>query len=174
LAEERRAFIAEAGRDLIEELEQADERLAAEAPVSEGPPILGFAARDDADELVARMLAHLLLRNGHTVEVIPRGADLEHVFAHGRTDEAPVAFVSALPPSALLAARQMGRRLRQHRPGLSVLVGVWSANANIEDLERRLGLVPAVQVATTLQSAVARVETAQRTKPSGEIVAAAR
>lgn len=162
LAAERQEFIAEAGRDLIEELERTDV-----APAeSSGPPILGFAARDDADELVARMLAHLLRRAGRTVELQPRGTDLAHAFAHLPAEERPVTFVSALPPSAMLAARQMGRRLRAHRPGLPILVGVWSPTASVDDLERRLGMVPTVSVATSLKAAVERLATAARTEPA--------
>ncbi|HET7536010.1 MAG TPA: cobalamin B12-binding domain-containing protein, partial [Candidatus Didemnitutus sp.] len=174
LADERQEFIAESGRDLIEELERGDDRRAEETARTSGPPILGFAARDDADELVARMLAHLLRRSGHEVDVVPRGTDLAHVFEHVRENETPVVFVSALPPSALLAARQMCRRLRGHRPDLTVLVGVWSPMADVEELARRLGPGPAVSVATSLKAAVEQLTRIPQPKPADWVASAAK
>jgi hypothetical protein len=68
-------------------------------------------------------------------------------------------FLSALPPSAVGAARQMCRRLKSRSPNTPVLVGVWSNRASIEDLEKRLHASQPDEIVTTLADAVERIET---------------
>ncbi len=157
LADARQGFIVESSRDLLEELERADDKLSGAEPDAGRALIVGFAARDDADELVARALGHLLRRAGCTVELFPRGTELEHAFAHLPANAVPIAFISALPPSALLGARQMCRRLRVHRPDISLLVGIWSPSANAKELEPRLAMTPPVGVVVSLSAAVTQL-----------------
>ncbi|MEO7600318.1 MAG: AI-2E family transporter, partial [Opitutus sp.] len=89
LAEVRQKFMLESGRELIEDLSErteADERARAEknSDHTDDPPvqapvqvILGIPARDEADELVALMLGHLLRTHGVQVDVMSATADPE-------------------------------------------------------------------------------------------------
>src|SRR5690606_1756558 len=66
--------------------------------------ILGVPARDDADEVVALMLRHLLRRKGYTVDVCPVTTAVQDHLATQTDQPVDLVFVSALPPSAVVAA----------------------------------------------------------------------
>lgn len=158
LAEVRQKFIIQAGRDLIEELARDDvtgrgqkEDAPALSPPG-APAILGVPARDDADELVALMLVHVLRTQGLAAEVLPL-ADAAQAEDRLRGVEGLVVFISALPPSAVTAARQAFRRLRRQAAGARILAGVWDNAASPAELERRLGLPEPGDVVTTLNEA---------------------
>lgn len=163
LAEVRQKFIIHGSRDLIEELSRDDNGPDNEdatgdesdpAPLRNAPPVLCVPARDDADELVALMLAHVLRAQGLAIEVRPlTGA------AQPGGDRFRAVFVSSLPPSAVTAARQAFRRLRRHVNGTRILVGLWDRTASPAELERRMGLPEAGDVVTTLAEAAAALAT---------------
>lgn len=171
LPETRQRFIFQASRELIEELERQDElaRLKAQDPEAKEdvavpaampavPLVLGVPARDEADELVASMLAHLLRRRGITAAVTPLAVPIDEAFKAADRSEVRAAFISALPPSAVGAARQMGRRLRARSPGTPVLVGVWRHRASHEELEKRLHASQPDEIVTMLAEAVEQIE----------------
>ena len=176
LAEARQAFIFQASRDLIEELERRDETAGAKehkGAGKESPPpslpavplVVGIPARDTADELVALMLAHLLRRRRRAVAVFSLGSDFANAAACIERHTINVAFVSALPPSATATARQMCRRLKARHPDLALVVGIWSQRANVADLRDRLALATPAEVVTTLATAVAQIEKQIATNP---------
>ena len=114
LAEVRQKFICESGQDLIEELsERTDERQKDEAKAAIGPMppvdcrnvpvVVGIPARDEADELVALMFAHLLRESGIPATVIS-ATDHPETYGDRLKQEKAVVFVSALPPSTLSGA----------------------------------------------------------------------
>lgn len=169
LAETRQVFIFQASRDLIEELERRDETAAAKEDKAAGkepappdlpaaPLVVGIPARDTADELVALMLGHLLRRRRRPVAVFSLGSDLENALACIERHQIKVAFVSALPPSALVGARQMCRRLTARCPGLVLVVGIWSHGSNLGELRERLALAAPAEVVTSLAGALAQLE----------------
>jgi hypothetical protein len=180
LPESRQRFIFQASRELIDELERQDELARLEALGADPqehtepatmpalPLVLGLPARDEADEVVAYMLAHLLRRRGITAAVTPLSVPLEDAFKTADQTEVRMTFLSALPPSAVGAARQMCRRLKTRSPETPVLVGVWSNRASIEEIEKRLHASQPDEVVTTLGDAVERIETMvaeSRTQP---------
>ena len=69
-----------------------------------------------------------------------------------------MAFISALPPSAVGAARQMGRRLRARSPNTPVLVGIWRHRASVEELEKRFHAGRVHEIVTMLGDAVEQIE----------------
>jgi hypothetical protein len=170
LPEVRQRFIFQSSRELIEELERLDEVARLEtlgvdpkqnpepATLPELPVVLGIPARDDADELVAYMLAHLLRRRGMTAAVAPLAAPLDDAFKAADRAEVRATFISALPPSAVGAARQTCRRLKLRAPNTPVLVGVWSPQASVDELEQRLLASHPDEVVTTLRDAVEQLE----------------
>ena len=91
------------------------------------PLVLGVPARDEADEIVAYMLAHLLRRRGITAAVTPLAVPIDEAFKAADRSEVRMAFISALPPSAVGAARQMCRRLA--RPLAGTLRCWWACGA---------------------------------------------
>ncbi len=170
LSEARQRFIFQSSRELIDELERQDELARLEAlgaDVKEHtepatmpslPLVLGMPARDEADEVVACMLAHLLRRRGITAAVTPLSVPLDEAFKAADQSEVRTTFISALPPSAVGAARQMCRRLKTRSPGTPVLIGVWRHRASIEELEKRLHASQPGEVVTTLGEAVEQLE----------------
>ncbi len=174
LPEVRQRFIFQAGRDLIDELERQDEISRAASPdAAVGgqpgstalpmiPTVLGLPARDEADEVIAYMLCHLLRRRGIAGAVIPLAASLDAAFNAADRTEVRAAFISALPPSAVSAARQMCHRLKMRSPNTPVLVGVWRHRANLEELEKRFYSSRPNKIVISLRSAVEQLESMVR------------
>ena len=173
LAEVRQKFIFEGSRDLVEQLEREAEKATPAIAAPDGkpvslrkqeddrvpPPIVyGMAARDDADEVVALMLQHLLRLRGMETEVIPVTVHAEDYAGWIQRNQVKVAFISALPPSALVGARQLVRRLRETCPDTKILVGVWDREANYDELAQRLRRPRPHAIATNLAEAVRQIE----------------
>jgi predicted PurR-regulated permease PerM len=164
LAEVRQKFIFQASRELIMELQRRSaqaERLA--SPPSGARPdhpwvVLGIPARDEADELAALMVQHLLHERGIRVEVCPAVTVPAEFIAQFNPDDIRIAFVSALPPATLVAARQVSRHLREHSPGLTLIIGVWSGEADPGKLKSRLRNLEPSEVVTRLTDAVLQIE----------------
>lgn len=161
LAEVRQKFIFESSRELIDDLRHqpivATDGAATPptpTPVTPRRPILGFPARDEADELVALMLQHLLREAGVIVE-ISAGGSLPPANAGGPS---VVAFVSALPPSTLGAAGRVCRRLKEADPAADVLIGVWSTTAEMDKLKKRLSASGPTEIVTRLGDAVVQLK----------------
>ncbi|MEO6245493.1 MAG: AI-2E family transporter, partial [Opitutaceae bacterium] len=156
LPEMRQRFTFQAARDLIDELEREDEMKANREQTSTEslpaiPAVVGLPARDEADEVIAHMLCHLLRRRGIHAAVTPLTVSLEEAFAGLQRTEVRAVFISALPPSAVSPARQMCGRLKMRSPEKPVLVGVWRHRASLEQLGRRLQSGRPNQIVTTLR-----------------------
>ena len=168
LAEVRQKFICEYGQDLIEELgERTEERQVEDEKAVIGPaqplgvssrsPVIGIPARDEADELVALMLAHLLRDSRIPATVISATDNPESYGERLRQDRA-VIFVSALPPSTLSGAGRVCRRIKHENASAKVLIGVWSSEAKIEALKRRLDPAGADGIVTRLSEGVVQIK----------------
>jgi predicted PurR-regulated permease PerM len=167
LPEVRQRFIFQASRELIDELERREENTPDETAPLAPPPaavlptlpvVLGLPARDEADELVAHMLGHLLRRRGIKAAVTPLTTPLEEAFKDVDRAEVKITFISALPPSAVGAARQACRRLKLHAPAVPVVVGVWRAEGARDELEQRLQATGSSEVVTSLRAALEQIE----------------
>ena len=179
LPEVRQRFIFQSSRELVEELERREETARAEEvaaaatdPASRehtarpAPPVvLGIPARDEADEIVSQVVCHLLRRRGLNAATSPLTTPIEEVFKAADRSEVRATFVSALPPSAVGAARQMCRRLKVRSPRTPVLVGVWQFGASHEDLEQRLRGSGPDEFVTTLVEAVQQIEALLGVRP---------
>ncbi|PTY05584.1 phytochrome sensor protein [Opitutaceae bacterium EW11] len=167
LAEVRQRFIFDSSRELIAELERRPEKTDdanAEAPVSprnpnpnltsSSPLAMIVPARDDADEVVALVLRHLLKTLGIGAVVAPVSDHLENAIDQIQNEHIPIVVVSALPPAALVGARQLCRRIRESCPESRLIVGVWHYEANFSDLESRLRGPRPDAIVTSLPDAV--------------------
>ena len=163
LAEVRQRFIFRASRELIEELERRDEREEKKEKSTEvgepaGPLVWGVPAGDDADELVGLMLRHLLRERGLRAEVSPVEASIEEQSERLLREKPAVAFVSALPPSALSSALRACRRLKHASPKLAVVVGIWTRTSAPGELEGRLRNPKPDAIVTHLAGALVEIE----------------
>lgn len=155
LTEARQRFIVESSRELIDELERLDEAAANAAPTAAAAPvIIGLPARDEADELVALAVVHLLHRRGVAAKLHPLGAPLDETIAALADGRLRGVFVSALPPSAVTAARQVYRRMRSRTGEPKMLIGIWQPTVDPVELNARLHPAANDLVATSLLTAV--------------------
>jgi len=147
LAEVRQKFIIQGTRELIQELAQEDN-----IPPTNGEFIVCVPARDDADELSGLMLQHILAIRGIAMKVLSVATlpadSAEWIGQEG----AKTACVSALPPAAVIPARNVCKRLKQARRDLQVIAGIWSPKAAPPELRKRLAPW-ADDVATRLKDA---------------------
>jgi len=154
--EVRQRFIHQAGRDLIEELVRRDpagtgavESAGAAATTTPTATVLLVPARDEADEIAALALRHLLWRQGTDAAVVPCGTTPSALIAAVRESSVRATLVSSLPPSAIGGARQALHRLRGSSPGKAHFAGVWQHGAPREDVVARLrGSEPSAVVTT--------------------------
>src|SRR4029077_12560885 len=85
----------------------------------------GVPARDEADELVALMLGHLLRRRGIPVRIHPVAAPLDAALRGLEHDPGKIVFISPLPPSAVPPARHAYHRLHARALNSPVVIGIW-------------------------------------------------
>jgi hypothetical protein len=98
--------------------------------------ILCLPARDQSDELVARMLTQLLQRAGYRAQSLLIGA-VADMLDQVAQQEARIVCVSALPPFAVGQASSLCKRLHSHYPNLKVVVGLWKYEGGIAKAQER-------------------------------------
>jgi predicted PurR-regulated permease PerM len=177
-------FICQSTRELIEELWEprgedaasANESGAAAEPAAiyltqpararTAPAlnILCLPARDEADELVATMLAQVLERAGHRAQCIPVDAAAE-MLAQIRAAHPDVVCISALPPFAVPHVRSLYAKLRAQEPDLRILVGLWHFSGDPSKISRRLGLTGGSQTFSTLGEFITELKAAPAADP---------
>jgi predicted PurR-regulated permease PerM len=120
-----------------------------------GLRIICIPAADEADELVAIMLAQLLQRLGCEVSHLPFTSHANLV-KEVASSAPQVAIVSALPPFAVGQARSLCKRLRlrQRHPDLKILLGLWNFEGGPAKAQERTGSGVADMIATSLEQAV--------------------
>jgi predicted PurR-regulated permease PerM/methylmalonyl-CoA mutase cobalamin-binding subunit len=174
LPEARQRFIFQASRELLDELGRRKEARGRESattvppsPPEAGAPmtkVLLVPARDEADEIAALVMRDLLRRRGIESVVMPSTAAVPDVLEAARQPDIRAILVSALPPSAVGAARQLIRRLQAAAPGKPLAAGLWHHRAPRDELLARLQDHEPVDVFTTLGSAVGWLERMPRNR----------
>lgn len=167
LSEEARHDIHGVMRDLLDELRDAP------LPALEEARVWCLPARNEADELAALMLAHLLVEAGVKAAVLSSklmtGESIEKAVA-----SAPALIcISAIPPGSSTTAAHVCKRLRERVAGGMISVGLWGHNPQ-EDPRRidRLRRAKADHVFTTLREAVAEIRAQPVLAPAPEEKAA--
>ncbi|MBC7945983.1 MAG: AI-2E family transporter [Burkholderiales bacterium] len=130
---------------------------AAEAGRPISATVLCVPADDEADEIIARMLSHLLERREIPARVISADAILEKKLDAAERKAVEVLCVSALPPNALLRARAVTKVLRSRFWTKKIIVGLWHVDLDDERLRKRLGVLTADHVVTSLAEAANQV-----------------
>jgi hypothetical protein len=118
--------------------------------------VLCIPARDEADDLVAMLLAQLLERQGQHAQAIQIGTTSEML---AQLEEVNPGFVciSALPPFAVDHARALYTRLRAHSPKLKVLVCLWHFEGDPAKMAIRLKLAAGHSLFTTLRQVLQHI-----------------
>lgn len=119
----------------------------------EGAFVLCLPARGSADALAANMLANVLRRDGIEVKVAPLGGLVGESLALIESRPVDIVCVSAMPPSRFLHARVLCKRIAARHPGLPIVVGMWTAAEEFQDLMVRLAPGDGVKVVSSLEEA---------------------
>jgi predicted PurR-regulated permease PerM len=178
LQDENEKFISQSTRELIDELwdprvPETECSSASENPgdlrdasVLSLPPapqrcqsqnVLCLPACDEADEIVATMLAQLLERAGHRAECLPLESS-ERMLAQISRNKPDIVCISALPPFAIPAARDLYTKIREQNPGQKIAVGLWHFSGDPAQLVRRLGLKEGASAFTTLAEVIQEIQ----------------
>ncbi len=122
-------------------------------------------ARDEADELVAIMLVHVLRQAGIAAACLPIGAvdDMLEQVSRAGFD---IVCVSALPPFAVGQARSLCRRLHARFPELNLAVGLWQFAGGGPKARERIGPACTSTVATSLSEALLQIRRIAQTRHS--------
>jgi predicted PurR-regulated permease PerM/methanogenic corrinoid protein MtbC1 len=164
LDEAAQQFICHSTRELVEEMSEhgVEAVKAGISATDQVPAMTGSAARvvclpvrDEADEIIATMLAHLLEREGHQAQCISLGTPIEMV-EQAVLENPDVIFLSALPPFAMTHARKLYQKLRARMPSVSIVVGVWSFSEE-DKLASRLALDIHGKGVTSLRAALLEI-----------------
>jgi len=111
--------------------------------------IVCVPARDEADEIVAIMLAQVLETAGHPAQYVPLGTTAE-MLAQIKEEKPDVVCISALPPFAIPHARALYAKLRAQDSSLRIIVGLWNFSDDPSKVNRRLGLAEGSRAFSTL------------------------
>ncbi len=164
LEDAHQKFICQSTRELIDEFwePRSEERAAAVDGGQDGrassvmalrdrqsQKIVCLPARDEADEIVAIMLAQVLETAGHQAQFIPLGTAAE-MLAQVKEEKPDVVCISALPPFAIPHARTLYAKLRGQDSSLRIIVGLWNFSDDPLKVSRRLGLAEGARAFATL------------------------
>lgn len=165
-------FICQSTKELLEELAEKNKdeaaSAAAEIPldaealvasaggVNHGGPetsVVCLPARDEADEIVGIMLAQLLERAGYNAQSIPIGTTSEMLAQLGELTP-DIVCISALPPFALLHARDLYKRVRAYTPNARIIIGLWKFSGDPIKAAGRLNITGSDKLSTTLAQTI--------------------
>ena len=111
-------------------------------------------AADEADEIVAVMLAQLLEHEGYKAESLSFKTLANEMVAQVAEAGSTTVCISATPPHDTLHTRYLCKLLRSRLPQLHIIVGLWDAEVDEERLARRRDRLSADAVVTTLAAAL--------------------
>jgi predicted PurR-regulated permease PerM/methanogenic corrinoid protein MtbC1 len=123
--------------------------------------VVCIPARDEADEIVGIMLTQLLERAGYQAQAIAIGTTAE-ILAQVKEAAPDIVCISALPPFALLHARDLYKRVRSHVPNAKIIVGLWKFSGDPIKAAARFNIVGDDKLAITLAQAALQVSVFQQ------------
>ncbi len=183
-------FIFDTTRELIEDLvgdsgkpssdaEEASKDSDGVAPAEKPPtlskfPVFCLPAVDEADEIVAVMLSHVLEREGYKAESVSFKTLANEMVAQVTESGSRVVCISVTPPHDDLHTRYLCKLLRSKLPHLSVVVGLWDAEEDEAKLARRRERFSADKVVTKLTDALDYIRPLASLDPADEEEVASR
>ncbi len=169
LDEPERASVYETLVDLVEDLGgrpavpselQADKTLAEKAetlPLAPTCRVISVPARAERDQIAGLMLVQLLRQQNFEAEnVSAQLATGEIVEAVAQGDSDAIC-ISVVPPSTLIHARYLTRKLRERLPEAKIIVGVWGATENVADAAHGLRSSGADETVVSFAEAVVQL-----------------
>ena len=120
--------------------------------------VLCLPARDEADEIVARMLAQLLEARGFCAHAPSASALASEMVEMIDGQKADVVCISAMPPATVAHARYLCKLIEARYPDLHLLVGLWTLKSDRDRARARISHTGNVRVFTTLHDAQQEIE----------------
>ena len=138
VVEEIRHLAKDAGETAEESQNQLSDNPVSR-PLSSPPDvtILCLPASSGTDELATSMLARILTLDGYRACSLPATTMASEKLEEVEREKADVVVISALPPSNILRARYLYKRLRARFPDLPIVVGIWGST-DTRVLEHRI------------------------------------
>jgi AI-2E family transporter len=133
--------------------------LAARNGQLEGPRVcmIGWPARDSADEVALRLLALLLQPADRAVRITSNRLLIGETLGIIERERPDVVCIAALPPGGLGSTLHLVRRLRARMPEMSIVIGRWGAGRSIEEWQDRLSASGVDQVGGTIAMTRAQI-----------------
>jgi hypothetical protein len=180
LDEDTQNFIYQSTREIAEDVAEIDSERSAEKKGEEmdslAPPqniqnalsVMCIPARDEADDVVAAMLARLLEKQGIRAQSIPIGTTSE-MLGQVLESEPDAVCISALPPFAIDHSRALYVKLRTRAPKVPIIVCVWHSEANPQKIASRLRLGSGDALFTTLPNVVQHLEVLNKQRSTAAV-----
>ncbi|HEV2293294.1 MAG TPA: AI-2E family transporter [Tepidisphaeraceae bacterium] len=119
--------------------------------------VLVLPAHDEADEIIALMLAQLLDLQGYCAHAASISSLAGEMVEMVEQRSADVVVVSAMPPAAVAHSRYLCKRINTKYPGVRMIVGLWSFHGDLKKATERITCVGSVAVMTTLREAMDQI-----------------
>jgi predicted PurR-regulated permease PerM len=113
-------------------------------------PVICVSTQDEADEIVATMLAQLLEQGGNRTLQLPSRALSDEILSRLAEETETVICISALPPFAFADTRALCQRIRHRLPHNRIVVGLWDPALETERIRERLSTCRPDRVVTNL------------------------
>lgn len=123
-------------------------------PPANPPAVLCLPARDEADEMAARMLASVLRRAGFPTQMGSAESLASEHLALVERSQAQIVCISALPPAAISHSRYLCKRLRSRFEKAKILIGLWNASGDLDRARDRLTCSGGDKVVRSLREAL--------------------
>ena len=123
-------------------------------PLLTGHTVYCLPAADEADEIVAAMLAQLLEQEGIKAESVSYKTLANEMVAAVAEAGSRTVCVSVTPPHNTLHTRYLCKLLRTKFPELHIVVGLWGGEHDEDSLNRRKERLTADKVVTKLTDAI--------------------
>jgi predicted PurR-regulated permease PerM len=120
--------------------------------------VVVLPAHDEADEIVALMLAQVLEFNNYCATAVSQSALAGEMIEMVKTKDAHAVCVSALPPAAVTHSRYLCKRLHQKLPELRMVVGLWTWSGDLKKAKTRVACEESVNLVTTIAQALDEIE----------------
>jgi predicted PurR-regulated permease PerM len=178
LDEVRANFVFQCANELIAEL--CDTAVLEPDPTPRNPgvvparlfPVICVSTQDEADEIVATMLAQLLEQLGNRALQLPARALSDEILSRLAEEPETVLCISALPPFAFADTRALCQRIRHRLPQNRIIVGLWDPSLETERIRERLTTCRPDRVVSNLAEAMAAIREWQDLKAYPELAGA--
>lgn len=158
LAEDRRAFVMEVTRDLVDE--HAGIADTDQVPGNNDPAscrVLCVPARDEADEMAAQLFAYHLRQNGFEVELRTTAVLVGELVEQAKRTSFDALVVSAVPPAATRHTRYLCKRFGATQPEVPIFVGLWAGD-HFHSVRKSLEQQDGTHVVTKFSQALEKLQ----------------